>query len=113
MQVLKTKLSRPAALNSAALQRPALLSRLLEYSRQSLLFIHAAAGYGKTTLMHQLSGQLAQQGSHVHWLSLDEDDNDPIRLFQYLRLSWLGAQQLSSVPEGRIQKHNEIGRAHV
>ena len=108
MQVLKTKLSRPAALNSAALQRPALLSRLLEYSRQSLLFIHAAAGYGKTTLMHQLSGQLAQQGSHVHWLSLDEDDNDPIRLFQYLRLSWLGAQQLSSVPEGRIQKHNVL-----
>lgn len=122
MQVLKTKLSRPTTLNSAIMQRSNLLNYLHQYRHKALLFIHAAAGYGKTMLMYQLSEQFLHQGKQIHWLTLDIDDNDPIRLFQYLWISLLGFEQLSSVPEGQINKHNvlelmekisESGREHT
>ncbi len=108
MQVLKTKLSRPTTLNLVVMQRPRLLHRLFEYSQQSLLLIHAAAGYGKTTLMYQLSDLFVSQGSTVRWLTLDADDNDPIRLYQYLWLSWFGAEKLPAIHEGMINKHHII-----
>lgn len=106
MQVLKTKLSRPKTLNPMVMQRPKLLNHLQQYMDKALVFIHAAAGYGKTTVMYQLSEQCINQDKQIHWLTLDIDDNDPIRLFQYLWLSLLGLEQLSSVPEGHIGKHN-------
>lgn len=86
MHILKTKLSRPTVGQQQMMQRPQLLTQLLQYSQQAMLLIHAAAGYGKTTLMRQLSESLIQQGSAVQWLTLDTDDNDPIRLYQYLSL---------------------------
>ncbi|RKG37782.1 LuxR C-terminal-related transcriptional regulator [Acinetobacter rongchengensis] len=106
MQVLRTKLSRPTTLNPVIMQRANLFNHLQQYRHKALLFIHAAAGYGKTMLMCQLSDQSLYQGKQIHWLTLDVDDNDPIRLFQYLWLSLLGLEQLSSVPEGQINKHN-------
>lgn len=65
MQVLKTKLSRPSMLNGRAMQRSQLLSQIVDYCQSSLVFIHAAAGYGKTTLMHQLSESLLAKGKKV------------------------------------------------
>jgi len=54
-----------------------------------LTLLSAPAGYGKTT-------QLAQwvQASHypVVWLSLDESDNDLIRLLRYLLVGWKNIQ---------------------
>lgn len=101
------------------MQRQRLLNRLCEYSRQSLVFIHAAAGYGKTTLMLQLSDLLMSQGCSVHWLTLDADDNDPIRLYQYLWLSFFSSEQthldqsglekLPPVLDSVITKHHVIG----
>lgn len=84
MKVLKTKLSRPSIMSDKAIQRPELLGHMLDYCKSSLVFIHAAAGYGKTTLMHQLSETLIAKGKRISWLTLDSDDNDPIRLYQYL-----------------------------
>lgn len=100
MQVLKTKLSRPSMMNDRAMQRPLLLSQMVEDCQSSLVFIHAAAGYGKTTLMYQLSEALLAQTKQVSWLTLDSDDNDPIRLYQYLRLSLLGSNTLHAVAHG-------------
>lgn len=87
MQVLKTKLSSPTLDQQLIIARPQLLAQMVRYTQQSMLLIHAAAGYGKTTLMRQLSELLLEQGSEVQWLTLDADDNDPIRLYQYLWLA--------------------------
>lgn len=108
MQVLKTKLSRPNMMNGRAMQRPQLLSQMVDYCRSSLVFIHAAAGYGKTTLMYQLTESLLEQNKRVCWLTLDSDDNDPIRLYQYLRLVLLGLDQLHSISHGHIHKQDII-----
>ena len=108
MQVLKTKLSRPSITSNMAMQRPKLLGDMLEYCQSSLTFIHAAAGYGKTTLMYQLSESLLEHGKRVSWLTLDDDDNDPIRLYQYLWLALLGVDQQHAIPQGHIHKQNII-----
>jgi len=106
MKVLKTKLSRPSIVSAKAMQRPELLGHMLDYCQSSLVFIHAAAGYGKTTLMHQLSEALIAKGKRISWLTLDSDDNDPIRLYQYLWVALLGLDQLSSIPDGQVHKQN-------
>ncbi|WP_010111109.1 LuxR C-terminal-related transcriptional regulator [Acinetobacter sp. P8-3-8] len=107
MRILKTKLSRPTAGQQQMMQRPQLLAQLLQYSQQAMLLIHAAAGYGKTTLMRQLSEHLLQQGTAVKWLTLDTDDNDPIRLYQYLRLVLLeGAEQQDMFADNTISQQS-------
>ena len=58
--------------------RPRLLSKLAPRGAK-LTFIHADAGYGKTTLLMQY----AKDCSNAVWISLDESDNDPLR---FLRL---------------------------
>lgn len=108
MQVLKTKLSRPSMASDRAMQRPQLLSQMVNYCQSSLVFIHAAAGYGKTTLMYQLSERLAANGKRVGWLTLDSDDNDPIRLYQYLQLALLPREQLVAIAHGQIHKQHII-----
>lgn len=66
------------------LERTSLL-RLLQQNRdKGLVLISASAGYGKSTLMAQWSQLLQDSGEHVAWLTLDEDDNDPIRLYTYI-----------------------------
>ena len=58
-------------------------SRLIEQLNipRPLTLIAAPAGFGKTTL---LSNWLPQSQHCVTWLSLDEDDNDPIRFWGYV-----------------------------
>ncbi|MEG0343216.1 MAG: LuxR C-terminal-related transcriptional regulator [Acinetobacter sp.] len=92
MHILATKLSRPTVGHQTMMQRPQLLEKMLQYSRQAMLLIHAAAGYGKTTIMRQLSELLVEQDSKVQWLTLDADDNDPVRLYQYLWQALCGMQ---------------------
>jgi len=57
--------------------------RLIEQlnSTRPLTLIAAPAGFGKTTL---LSDWIPQSKHCVTWLSLDEDDNDPIRFWMYV-----------------------------
>ncbi len=47
----------------------------------SLTLVSAPAGYGKTTLV---SSWLSETRLPAAWLSLDDEDNDPIRFLQYL-----------------------------
>ena len=57
--------------------------RLIEQlnTLRPLTLIAAPAGFGKTTL---LSDWIPQSEHCVTWLSLDEDDNDPIRFWVYV-----------------------------
>jgi LuxR family maltose regulon positive regulatory protein len=63
--------------------RPRLLRRLDEGLRlgHRLTLVSAPAGFGKTTLVTEWVCSLSRE---VAWLSVDEEDNDPKRLFTYL-----------------------------
>ncbi len=77
--VLATKLFAPP-LRSALVLRQRLIDQLNAGSQRKLILVAAPAGYGKTTL---ISSWLHETNIPSAWLSLDEDDNDPIRFFQY------------------------------
>jgi LuxR family maltose regulon positive regulatory protein len=61
--------------------RPHLAERLSEGLARKLTLVSAPAGFGKSTLV---TGWLAETGHTPAWLSLDQDDNDPIRFWTYL-----------------------------
>ncbi len=78
--LLYTKLYIPQ-LRSNLVPRLDLIEILNKGISNKLTLISAPAGFGKTTL---ISEWIAQIKEPVAWLSLDEDDNDPIRFFRYL-----------------------------
>jgi LuxR family maltose regulon positive regulatory protein len=99
--ILSTKLQIPRA-HRALVQRPHLLARLDACLAQSatpaspafackLTVVSAPAGFGKTTLLSEWSRSLraAPSALLVAWLSLDEEDEDPVTYWTYL----LGALQ--------------------
>ena len=47
----------------------------------ALTLISAPAGFGKTTVLAQW---LAQRERPVAWLSLESEDNEPVRFLSYL-----------------------------
>jgi LuxR family maltose regulon positive regulatory protein len=80
--VVTTKL-RPPTLRSEQLPRPRLLKLLRASSERKLTLVSASAGYGKTTLLTQWCQ--SQAGSlPCAWVSLDEHDNDPVRLWRHI-----------------------------
>jgi LuxR family maltose regulon positive regulatory protein len=76
--LLATKLFIPPA-RSNSVPRPRLIEQL--NILRPLTLIAAPAGFGKTTL---LSDWIPQSQHCVTWLSLDEDDNDPMRFWVYV-----------------------------
>jgi LuxR family transcriptional regulator, maltose regulon positive regulatory protein len=80
--VLKTKLRAPA-LRSEHVPRPRLLELLRANSDRKLTLISAPAGYGKTTLLTQWR-QSEEGNLPFAWASLDEQDNDVVRLWRHL-----------------------------
>lgn len=73
MAIPKTKL-RPPVLRQPIVPRPRLTKSFTD--RRPLTIVSAPAGSGKTTLALEW---LASSKTRVAWLSLDADDNDPIR----------------------------------
>jgi LuxR family transcriptional regulator, maltose regulon positive regulatory protein len=65
------------------LLRPRLLTLLEESSDHKATLISAPAGYGKTTLLAQW-GQAEEADLCFAWVSLDEQDNDPVRLWRHI-----------------------------
>jgi LuxR family maltose regulon positive regulatory protein len=82
MSLVKTKLYIPP-LCPQRITRPRLLRQLNEGLDRGhkLTLISAPAGFGKTTLLSEWAAHVARP---VAWLSLDEDDNDPIRFLTYI-----------------------------
>jgi LuxR family transcriptional regulator, maltose regulon positive regulatory protein len=80
--VVMPKLQAPAP-RPEQLVRPRLLELLKAASDSRLTLVSAAAGYGKTTLLAQW--HRAVEGSMPFaWVSLDEQDNDPVRLWRHV-----------------------------
>ncbi len=101
--LLKTKLSPPAH-SPLLVERRRLTDCLEQWSQHRLTLITAPAGYGKTTLVSHWvrhafgvppahppyprpgaqAGQPASAPSLLAWLSLDADDDTPVRFLRYL-----------------------------
>lgn len=91
--IMATKLYLPP-LRPNAVRRPRLIERLNigllngnAFARK-LTLVSAPAGFGKTTLLsawiETLTSASEPVGPRFAWLSLDEDDGDPIRFLAYL-----------------------------
>ncbi len=85
--LLRTKLFIPP-LRPNFVPRPRLIERLNQGLQpgHKLTLISAPAGFGKTTLITdwvQRSKEKGEGMANVAWLSLDKNDNDPIRFLTY------------------------------
>jgi len=90
-QLLATKFFVPVASHPLIL-RPRLFALLHKSLKHSLTLISAPAGFGKTMLLSAWAQSLPASNTHVAWVSLDEEDNEP-RLFWTYVLSALDQQQ--------------------
>ena len=100
--LLATKLCIPPV-RSGLVPRPRLIERLNAGLHCKLTLVSAQAGSGKTTLISEWLQHLKSRGTqegadcvdrprgagptgaaHASWLSLDDDDNDPMRFLIYL-----------------------------
>ena len=79
-QLLATKLHVPRP-RPYLVHRPRLIQRLQQGMERSLTLISAPVGFGKSTL---LSDWLASCAIPVAWLSLEAQDNEPIRFLSYV-----------------------------
>jgi len=82
--MLESKISPPTPWGTNLLERKRLIELYQQNSNKKLILLIASAGYGKSTLMSQWHQALQHQNISSAWLSLDEDDNDPGQLFNYL-----------------------------
>src|SRR5215471_8172236 len=82
-QVLATKFYVPVA-SHALIPRPHLTALLNACPRRPLTLVSAPAGFGKTTLLGEWVQSLSRESIRVAWISLDEEDNDPVRFWRYV-----------------------------
>lgn len=79
--LLKTKLYIPPV-RRGLIPRQRLIERLSTALDCKLTLISAPAGFGKTTLLSEWIN-ISKLSNHVAWVSLDKDDNDPVRFWRY------------------------------
>ena len=77
--LIQTKLQIPQ-LNPALVKRPFLIDKLEQGLAQKLTLVSAPVGFGKTTLV---VNWLAEK-TNACWLSLNENDNDPVQFWSYM-----------------------------
>jgi LuxR family transcriptional regulator, maltose regulon positive regulatory protein len=82
-QLLATKFFIPVS-SHALVPRPRLSTLLDEGLQRSLTVVSAPAGFGKTTLLSSWVEALPKDAARVAWVSLDEQDNDPVRFWMYV-----------------------------
>ncbi len=81
--LIETKLHKPSPRRNLV-ARPRLHARLANALDARLVLVSAPAGFGKTTLITEWLGTVADNGVAVAWLSLDERDNDPAVFWSYV-----------------------------
>jgi LuxR family maltose regulon positive regulatory protein len=79
-ELLATKLNLPQP-RPDHLRRSRLTDRLNQGMAQKLIMVCTAAGFGKTSLLAEWA---ASTRWRVSWLSLDPQDNDPVRFWRYV-----------------------------
>lgn len=94
--LIPTKVAPPAWLGEQ-IRRDLLLARLDGALERRLTLIHAPAGYGKTSLLAQWRQRHADGAVRIAWLTLENDDADPVRLAGYLALA-LGGGAAGGIP---------------
>src|SRR5687767_13925807 len=80
--IVKPKLRAPVPRHEQVI-RPRLLELLGNASSRRITLVSAPAGFGKTTLLAQWL-QAGVAGLSVAMISLDEQDNDPVRLWRHI-----------------------------
>src|SRR5581483_5533517 len=80
MSLIATKLAVPP-LRTHRIVRPRLTALLNQATATPLTLISAAAGFGKTTL---ITSWASESSKPLAWITLDKEDNDPIRFLSYL-----------------------------
>ncbi len=88
--LLATKLFVPA-LPAARVPRLRLRTRLGAALATRLTLVSAPPGFGKSTLVADWLTDLADMDTAYGWLSLDEQDNDPVRFYTHLLAALHGA----------------------
>ena len=83
--ILTTKLYSPL-MRPDLVARPRLIKKLTAGMKGPLTLVSAPPGFGKTSLLSEWRGG-AEPGTSVAWLSLDEEDNDPVRFWSYVATS--------------------------
>lgn len=78
--LLTTKFHAPL-IRTRSVIRSTLLARLHQAWEKKLILVSAPAGYGKTTLLCEWLAECEQPSA---WISLDKEDNDPIRFWSYI-----------------------------
>lgn len=81
--LIRTKLEPPAP-TDRLIPRHRLRKRLPALLKSRLTLVHAPAGFGKTSLLAEWARCLRNQNVRVAWLSVDEDDAEPLQFFAYL-----------------------------
>ncbi|MGZ3630393.1 MAG: LuxR C-terminal-related transcriptional regulator, partial [Ktedonobacteraceae bacterium] len=81
-QLLTTKFFIPSA-SHTLIPRSRLDAQLNAGMKRKLTLISAPAGFGKTTLLSAWVQTLPLDNPIVAWVSLDEEDNDPMRFWEY------------------------------
>jgi LuxR family maltose regulon positive regulatory protein len=87
--LLRTKICLPPV-PPELVSRPRLIDHLNRGLHRKLTLMVAPAGFGKTTL---LSDALRNAQTPVAWLSVDEDDNDPVHFWTYFIAALQAAQR--------------------
>ena len=82
-ELLATKFFIPSSPH-VLVSRPRLSTLLDEGFQRSLTVVSAPAGFGKTTLLSSWVQTLPKEAVSVAWVSLDEQDNDPVRFWMYV-----------------------------
>ncbi len=82
-ELLATKFFIPSSPH-VLVSRPRLSTLLDEGFHGSLTVVSAPAGFGKTTLLSSWVQALPKEAVSVAWVSLDEQDNDPVRFWLYV-----------------------------
>lgn len=94
--LLGTKLYIPPTPSRFVL-RPRLIKQLEEGMHTRLSLICAPAGFGKTSLLSECCAHLSEYATcSIAWVSLDSDDNDPVRFWRYILVA---LHQVQAGPE--------------
>ena len=78
--ILKTKIHIPAT-RPNLVSRPQLIAKILNGFQGTLTLVSAPAGFGKTTLLSQGAAVCKHP---IAWVSLDPEDNEPVRFWAYV-----------------------------
>src|SRR5947207_7906570 len=82
-QLLATKFFVPVA-SRTLISRPRLTALLDESLKRPFTLVCAPAGFGKTMLLSTWAQSQPASKCRVAWVSLDEEDNDPLQFWTYV-----------------------------